>query len=99
MGRRRISIKESVANSIAQVAWYIESKGLVNTAEFFADEVYDFISKIADTRRRYALCRDPQRQLLGYKCLSYKKKYTIVFLETENELIVCEFIPSKNIKW
>ena len=99
MGRRRISIKESVANSIAQVAWYIESKGLANTAELFADEVYDFISKIADTRRLHALCRDPERELLGYKCLSYKKKYTIAFLETENELIVCEFIPSKNIKW
>jgi len=88
-----------VANSIAQVAWYIESKGLVITAERFADDVYDFISKIADTRRQHAVCRDPERKLLGYKCLSYKKKYTIVFLETEDEMIVCEFIHSKNISW
>lgn len=57
MGRRRISIKESVANSIAQVAWYIESKGLANTAELFADEVYDFISKIANAHKEHLLLK------------------------------------------
>lgn len=71
----------------------------MNAAELFDDEVYDFISKIADTRRRHAFCSDPERQLLGYKCQTYNKKYTIVFLEAEDELIVCEFIPSKDIRW
>lgn len=99
MGQRKITIKETVAESIAEVAWYIESKGLIATAEKFADDVYDFFVKLSDSRRRYALCRDPERALLGYKCISYKKKYTIVFLETDDELIICEFIPAKNIHW
>lgn len=99
MGKRKISIKESAATNIAGIAWYIESKGLIATAEKFSDSAYDFIDKMADSRRIHTLCRDPQRALIGYKCIPYKKKYTIVFLETDSELIICEFLPSKNIYW
>jgi hypothetical protein len=99
VGQREVIIKESVADSIAEIAWYIESKGLVATAEKFADDVYDFFIKLADSRRSHAICRDPERALIGYKCIPYKRKYTIVFLESDDELIICEFIPSKNIHW
>jgi len=30
---REVTVKETVADSIAEIAWYIESKGLVATAE------------------------------------------------------------------
>ena len=99
MGQREIVIKQSVADSIAEIAWYIESKGLVATAEKFADDVYDFFIKLSDSRRKHALCRDATRALVGYKCIPYKRKYTIVFLESDEELIICEFLPSKNIYW
>jgi hypothetical protein len=61
VGQRKVIIKESVADSIAEIAWYIESKGLVATAEKFADDVYDFILKLADSRRNYPICREPER--------------------------------------
>lgn len=99
MGRRKVTVKETVAGSIAEIAWYIESKGLIATAENFADGVYDFFIKLSDSRRNHAICRDPERAVLGYKCIPYKKKYTIVFLETNEELIICEFLPAKNIHW
>jgi hypothetical protein len=99
VGQREVIVKESVADSIAEIAWYIESKGLVKTAEKFADDIYDFFIKLADSRRSYAICRDPERSIIGYKCIPYKRKYTIVFLESDDELIICEFIPSKNIHW
>ena len=99
MGYREVIIKESVANSIAELAWFIESKGLLDTAEKFTDSVYDFFVKLADSRKTHAICREPGRAMVGYKCISYKKKYTIVFLESEDEIFICEFIPSKNIHW
>jgi hypothetical protein len=99
VGQREVIIKESVADSIAEIAWFIESKGLVATAEIFSDNVYDFFIKLADSRRSHAICRDPERAIIGYKCVPYKRKYTIVFLESDDELIICEFIPSKNIHW
>ena len=99
MGQREVIIKESVADSIAEIAWYVESKGLVATAEKFADDIYDFFIKLVDSRRSHAICRDPERALIGYKCIPYKRKYTVVFLESDDELIICEFVPSKNIHW
>jgi hypothetical protein len=99
MGIRKITVKKSVAESIAAIAYFIESKGLIATAEKFSDNVYDSFIKLADDRRSYAVCREPSRQALGYKCVTYKKKYTIVFIETDEELIICEFISSKMIYW
>lgn len=99
MGQREVIIKESVSDSIAEIAWFIESKGLVATAEKFIDTVYDFIAKLADSRRIHAICRDYDRALIGYKCVPCKKKYMIVFLESSDELIICEFISMKNIYW
>jgi len=99
MGGRKITIRESVADSIAEAAWFIESKGLVATAEKFSDSVYDFIEQLTDLRLIHAPCRDPERSMMGLKCKAFKKKYTVVFFETEKEVIVCEFTVSKLIKW
>ena len=47
MGDRKITVKQSVADSIAEIAWFIESKGMIKTAEKFSDHVYDFIGKLS----------------------------------------------------
>ena len=99
MGSRKIKIRPAAAENIAAIALYIESKGMVATAEQFADNVYDFILRLADTRKSYHKCKEPARAALGYKCIPYKKKYTIVFIESKEELIICEFISSKLIYW
>ena len=99
MGLRKVSIRESAATSIAEISWYLESEGLLATAEKFTDEAYDFIAKLGDNRKGYRTCRDPERSSLGYKCIPYKKKYTVVFIELEDEIIVCELVLSKFIYW
>ena len=99
MGKRKVIIKQSVADSIAQIAWFIESEGMAATAEKFSDSVYDYFETMADDRRSFAVCLDPIRAALGYKCVPFKKKYTVVFIESETELTICEFISSKLIKW
>ncbi len=99
MGRRKVRIRRTAAENIAAIALYIESKGMVATAEKFADNVYNYIDRLADTRKSYRSCKEPSRAVLGYKCIPYKKKYTIVFIELKVELIICEFISSKLIYW
>ena len=99
MGSRKVIVKQSAADDIAAIAWFIESKGLLATAEKFADNIYDYFLKLADTRKSYPVCKEPGRAALGYKCVPYKKKYTIVFIENERELVISEFISSKLIYW
>ena len=99
MGQRKVVVKQTAAESIAAIAWFIESKGLIATAEKFTDAVYDHFIKIADTRKSHPICREPNRAVLGYKCIPYKKKYTIVFIESDQTLIICEFISTKKNYW
>ncbi|MEK6781741.1 MAG: hypothetical protein AABY93_08540 [Bacteroidota bacterium] len=99
MGQRKVTVKLSVAKSIAVVSLYIESKGMVKTAEKFSDAVYDFIETLADERKSYPTCKDPKRSRLGFKCVNYTKKYTVVLIETESEITICEFVASKLIWW
>jgi len=81
MGFREVIIKQSAAESIAEISWHLESEGLLATAEKFTDDAYDFIQKLGDHRKGYRTCLEPIRGALGYKCIPYKKKYTIVFVE------------------
>jgi len=97
MGRRKVTIKQSAAFSIAQIAWFIESNGMVKTAEKFVDDVYDYLLRFENEIITYPFCRDEKRKLIGLKCKPYKRKFTIVILETDNEIIITEFIASKLI--
>lgn len=99
MGKRKVKYEPEAAQSIAAVSLYIESKGLIATADKFIDSVYDFIDGLADVRKGNPLCREPRRAALNYKCVSFRKKYTAVFSESESELIVHEFISSKMLHW
>jgi hypothetical protein len=99
MGSRKITIKQSAADSIAEIAWFVQSKGMVKTAEKFSDEAYDFIFTLNKSIKSYRICKEPIRATLGYKCIPYKKKFTIVFIETELEIIICEFISTKLVHW
>ena len=99
MGSRKITVKQSAAESIAAIAWFIESKGMIATANKFTDAAYDYFITLTNSLKSYPLCREPQRAAAGYKCITYKKKYTIVFIETDTEIVICEFISSKLIYW
>ncbi len=99
MGRRKVIVTQTAADNIAAIAWFIESKGLIATADKFTDALYDTLIKLGNEIKSYPICREPERAALGYKCIPYKKKFTIVFIESDKELIICEFISSKLIYW
>ena len=48
MGNRKVSILEPAAEAVADVALFIESRGLPKTAKKFVDEVFRFFEKLSD---------------------------------------------------
>ncbi|MBS1916658.1 MAG: hypothetical protein JST87_10270 [Bacteroidetes bacterium] len=85
MGNRKVIVKQSAAENIAAISWFIESKGLIATADKFADAVYDFFLTLSDTRKSHTLCKEPERAALGFKCITFKKKYTVVLLNLQQK--------------
>lgn len=99
MGERKIIIAQSAAESISSIAYFIVAKGMLATSEKFVLDIYDFIYKLGDERKSYPYCMEPQRKKERLKCVTYKKKFTIVFTESISEIFIFEIIPSKMIYW
>jgi len=55
VGVRTVVVKQSAAESIAEISWYLESEGLLATAEKFTDDAYNFIEKLGDIAKATVL--------------------------------------------
>lgn len=53
---------------------------MVKTTGKFVGAIYDFLEKLADDRKSYALCRNEVQRVLGYKNAFLIKKNTALFL-------------------
>jgi plasmid stabilization system protein ParE len=98
MGKRKVSILEPAATAVAEIAWFIENKGLPQTAKKFVDNVFIFFDKLADERIEHKPCIYRNWKDLGYRCVPYKKKYIIAYLTQEKEIVICDFVSSKLLK-
>ncbi len=58
MGKRKITIQTEVAEEIADIAYFIESKGLSETAIKFTKSVMNFIRNMDFDKIEFAICRD-----------------------------------------
>jgi hypothetical protein len=95
MGRRKVSILESAATAVAEIAFFIESRGLPQTAKKFVAEMFDFFERLSDDRIEYRSCSYEAWEKLGYHCVTYKKKYVIAFLSLKKEIVICELVSAK----
>jgi hypothetical protein len=56
MGKRKVTILEPAATAVAEIAMFIESKGLPATAKKFVDEAFTFFEKLSDERITHHPC-------------------------------------------
>lgn len=98
MGKRKVSILQPAAESVAEIAFFIESKGMPETAKKFVDDVFTFFEKLGDTIIEYGPCTYKRWSDLGYSCVNYKRKYIVAYLRLSNEIIICDFVSTKILK-
>ena len=87
---REVTIHDTVVEYVAKIAFYVEGKGLVQTAKKFVDEAFTFFETLGDkriTHRPYGYL--PWRQL-SYRCATFKSKYTVAYLETTSGITICD---------
>jgi hypothetical protein len=98
VGKRKVSILEPAATAVAEIAFFIESKGLPETAKKFVDEAFTFFEKLSDDQIEYMQCRNLVWKRLGYRCIPYKKKYVVAFISLKNEVVICDFVAAKLLR-
>lgn len=98
MGKRKVSILEPAAEAVADIALFIEGKGMPDTAKRFVDEAFEFFEKLSDDRIEHKSCNyNNLWKYLNYRCVTYKK-YVVAYLSQQNEIIICDFVASKFLK-
>ncbi|WP_366914023.1 type II toxin-antitoxin system RelE/ParE family toxin [Niabella sp.] len=95
MVTREVRILETAASTIAEIAYFIESKGLPQTAKKFVNDIFSFIEKLADKRIVHKPCKYERWTDLNYRCVSYKKKYVIAYLNHTSEIVICDIVSFK----
>jgi len=79
LGKRKISILENAATAVAEIAFFIESEGMPDTAKKFVDEAFNFFDKLRIEFVEHRLCSYKRWRELGYQCVHYKNKYVVAF--------------------
>ncbi|HRP33214.1 MAG TPA: hypothetical protein PKV73_15050 [Agriterribacter sp.] len=98
MGKRKVTILDPATDGVAEAAYFIEGKGMSQTAKKFVDGVFEFCAGLADERIEHRPCIYPLWKKLHYRCVTYKK-YTVAYILYKDEIVICEFVPSKQIHW
>ena len=73
MGKRKVNILEEAATSVAEIAFFIEGKGMPATAKKFVDEVFDFFDAISIDTADNRICTYLRWKDLGYNVLITRK--------------------------
>ena len=96
MGKREVTILDTASDAVADAAFFVEGKGLPQTAKKFVAEAFEFFAKLSDDRIKHHPCTYPLWKNLNYRCVTYKK-YTVAYLYFKDEIVICVFVPSKLI--
>lgn len=98
MAYRQVTILDKAAEEVAYIAYFIESKGLIQTSKKFIDDSFSFFEKLGDSRIRHKPCKYTIWETLEYRCANFKKKYVVAYIDNEEEIIVCDFALQKLLK-
>jgi hypothetical protein len=98
MGKRKVTILEPAVEEIARIALFIEGEGLPKTAKKFVDDAFAFFALISDERFIHRPCKKSSWKALNLRCVNFKRKYLVSYLDNKSEIIICDFALQKTLK-
>lgn len=98
MGQREVIILAPAVDAVSKIAIFIEGEGLPETAKKFVAEAFSFFATLSDERVIHHPCRHETWNLLNYRCVNFRKKYVVAYLDNEDEIIICDFALQKLLK-
>lgn len=91
----KVIFSPKAKKSIDKIIDYIEERGYPETAEKFANKLYDFGNSLAVFPDKYPFCRQPQLTKRKMRCAVFHKNYFFVYMRLKNTLIIFNIIHSK----
>lgn len=98
MAQRQVSILSKASEEVANIAYFIDSQGMPIIAKKFVDECFLFFEKLSSPQIKHRLCKNVIWRIQEYRCANFKKKYAVAYLDTEKEIVICDFALQKLLK-
>jgi len=98
VGKRKVVILEPAVQEVGRIAFFIESEGMPVTAKRFVDHAFAFFKALASEKFVHRPCSYEPWLVLNYRCATFKKKYTVAYLNNSDEIVICDFLSQKLIK-
>lgn len=83
--------------SISNISMYIEEEGYHETAEKFAEKLFDFGNSLGIFPEKYPICRHEPYAKRKYRCVTFKKYYVFVHKLVKDQLIIYNVIHGKRL--
>ncbi|NML22507.1 hypothetical protein HHL16_16610 [Pseudoflavitalea sp. G-6-1-2] len=93
--RKEVSIHRRVIEHISAIASFIKNQGLAQTALKFINDIFDLFSGLSEKRVTHRLCSFPNWRQKNYRCATFRKKYSVAYLDLLHEIIVSDFAVTK----
>jgi hypothetical protein len=91
VAQRKVTILDKAVQEVAHVAYFIESKGLPETAKKFVGEAFQYFEKLGEDSIKHRPCKYLPWKIEGFRCVTLKKKFTIAFIDTQREIVIVDF--------
>ncbi|MBS1661113.1 MAG: type II toxin-antitoxin system RelE/ParE family toxin [Bacteroidetes bacterium] len=99
MGKRKVTILDPAVDEVARIALFVEGEGAPQAAKKFVDDAFAFFESLSDERMIHRPCKTPAVwKALNLRCVNFRKKYVVSYLDNKSEIVVCEFVLQKLIK-
>lgn len=95
MAQRKIRILDKAIEEVAYVGYFIEGKGLPETAKKFVDEAFSFFEKLSDSKLVHKPCSYYFWTEANYRCANFRKKFVVAYLDLGHEVLICDFAIQK----
>jgi hypothetical protein len=86
MGKRKISILEPASTAVAEIAWFIENKGMPQTAKKFVDDAFLFFERLSDERVIHKPCSITDGKILNIVVFPTKENMLLRILASKKKL-------------
>jgi len=90
--------KKRAENSIFRTYTYISNRGYPDTAENFADRMYDFGDSLADFPDKYPVCRFPHLAKRGFHCAVFERDHIFVYRREGDAVVIHNVVNVKRMR-
>ena len=66
-----------------------------STAKKFVDECFTFFEKLGNSKIKHKPCSFEIWNVQGFRCANFRKKYVVAYLDTDDEVVICDFALQK----